>query len=472
LPFGPKRILAITNLLLVPFVALGVLGVVDVLAKAFSRVRLSPSFLRGFFGKASPRAAALVLMALALSVQATLALYQAYPQQEIVDLQPSVYEMEAIYYINSTARGPYVVLCDSQLANLAIGLLGIDYGYAGSKYGLWGIPNYDYPTLKLYSEMVKSPSISFMNEALELDFARWAKTAFFVLSVKAGKSFDQVLTRALEVLPVDAVFGDGKLYVFRYPLPVFEEAGPSVRVVLDDGLGGEQDMSTEFVYMVENEINSTLTLSGHTSYNVTEFPAQWTFLDLMVNNTPSRFDDSSDVNSFIYVKGLQQSDVLTIKWLFNRRYTDVGWKEDSFKRLDLWHTHDLYRGTISPSISSDGNVLRMSYFFRPGSYQYYYYVTSVGLSTDDYPYLLMRWRCDQPVAVAAVYFELGGVQETVSLGSISEKWSTIVVPLQSGGSGDVVRTVMVGISNLRNQRLDAQATLEIDYIMLSNKANP
>jgi len=242
LPFGPKRVLAITDLLLVPFVALSLFGIVNVLARLSSYVKMSPSSVKRLFGKVSSRAVAFVLIGLALSVQATLALYQAYPHQEIVDLQPAVYEMEAINYINSTAGGPYIVLCDPQLANLAIGLLGIDYGYAGGQYGLWGIPDFTYPTIKLYSDMLKAPSLSIMKEALGFDFASWAKTAFFVLSVKAGKSFDQVLPRALEVLPVYAVFGDGKLYVFRYPMPVFEEAGPNVRVTFDDGLGGEQNV--------------------------------------------------------------------------------------------------------------------------------------------------------------------------------------------------------------------------------------
>jgi len=185
-----------------------------------------------------------------------------------------------------------------------------------------------------------------------------------------------------------------------------------------------------------------------------------------VNNESRHFDDSSDINTFVYIKGLQSSDVLTVKWLFNGRFTKVGWKEDSFKRLDRWRTHDLYKGTMMPSISSDGNVLRMSYSFTPNTYWYYYYVTSVSISTNDYPYLLMRWKSDQPVAAAAVYFEVGGVQEIIPVGSQSMNWNTVVVPLPSNSA---VSIVMIGISNVKNMKLAGPATMQIDYILFSSK---
>jgi len=467
LPYGSSRILVIADFLLVPFVALGFLSLIALLRKTISRAKNTiadvPSMRFGL--RINPRIFGLLLIGLFLSLQATAALYVAYPQKEIVQVQPSVYELDAIRFIDSNSPQRYVVICEPGFASLAIGAFGMDYGYLGGTRGVFGYPDWSYPTIQMYSEMTKAPSLGIMQQAIE--FAS-AKYAYFVVSER-NPNLDQVVNRTSEILPIYRVFGDGKLYIFMYPLPLIEESGPAVTVVFDDGLNGQQDIQTKLVYMVESEINSTVTLMGFTSYNITAFPSHWTFLDLRVNNKPSRFDDSSDVNSFVYVKGLQQSDVLTISWLFNRRFTEVGWKEDSFKRLDLWHAHELYGGTIVPRIYSDGNVLRMSHFFRSGFYQYYYYVSSVGLSTDDYPYLLMRWRCDKPVAIAAVYFESGRVQEAVPMGGMSEKWSAIVVPLQSG---EIVDTVMVGITNVENLGLDAQATLEIDYIMLSGEPKP
>lgn len=467
-PFGAGRILAMADFLLVPFVALGLLTLVAPLKKAFSGGRRNFSLSlssRKLSVNISPRFLGFLLVALFLSMQATSMLYRAYPQSELVKVQPSAYEIEAIKYIDSNSSSRYVVLGHPAFGSLAVGFLGMDYAY-GAARGLFGPPDWSYPTVAMYLEMTKNPSVGILKQAMNFGKTK-AEISYFVVSVRE-KYFEEIVDRTLEILPVNRVFGDGKLYVFKYPLPVFKEDGSVVKVVFDDGLGGEQYVNTTFVYMVESEINSTLTLTGYTSYNVTEFPMHWTFLELAVNNESRRFDDSSDINTFIYVKGLQPSDVLTIKWLFNRRYPNVGWKEDSFKRLDKWRRHDLYPGTIVPTISPpDGNILRMSYSFTPGNYSYYYYVTSVNVSTNDYPYLLMRWRADLPVAVAAVYFELMSGQGIVSLGSISLEWSTIVVPLTPNS---IVSIVMVGLSNARNQLLAGLATLEIDYILFSAQA--
>ena len=465
LPYGARRILTMADFLLVPFVALGFF----VIARAFgkgsswgSRAGSSVDVsLKKFKLNLNRRFVGLLLVCLFLSLQITVALYQAYPSSEIVKVQPSAYELEAVQFIDSNSHERYVVLCHPQFASLAIGFLGTEYGWGGgNSRGRFGIASFKYPIAEMYLGMTKNPSIGILQEGM--DFAN-ATLSYFVVSVR-DKNFEESVERTLEILPAIRVFGNGKLYVFMYPLPVFEEPGSMVKVVFDDGLGGEQYVQTRFVYMVESGINSTLTLTGYSSYNVSEFPTHWTFLELTVNNVSRRFDESSDVNTFVYVKGLQTSDVLTIKWLFNRHYPNVGWKEDSFKRLGNWRR---MWGTIVPAITTDGNILRMSHSFTPGNYWYYYYVTSVNVSTNDYPYLLMRWRSTLPVAAAAVYFELGSAQVTVALGSMNPEWSTIVVPLYPDR---FVSTVMVGLTNLRytpDYALSGTGTLEIDYILFS-----
>lgn len=475
LPYGAGRVLAMVDFLLVPFVALGFLMIARMFGKGSSvKSRIGSSVgsaIKRFKVDPSRRFVGWVLVCLILSVQTTVALYQAYPRSEIVTVQPSAYEVEAIQFIDSVSSERYVVLCHPTFSSLAIGFLGLDYGWAGGDRGLFGMPQAQayqggwYPTVQMYFDMTKNPSIGILEQAME--FAN-AKVSYFVVSVRDPK-FDDVLKRTLEILPVYRVFGDGKLYVFAYPLPFTEEPGSLVRVVFDDGLGGEENVRTRFSYMVESEINSTLTLTGYTSYNVTDFPMHWNFLELSVNDAPSRFDDSSDINTFVYAKGLQTTDVLTIKWHFNRRYPNVGWKEDSFKRLDKWGTHEFYEGTMVPTITSDGNVLSMSYSFSSGSYWYYYYAARVNITTNDYPYLLLRWRSNQRVAVAAVYFEHGGALEAVPFGSTSPEWSAIVVLLPPGV---IVRTVMVGLSNVRNQRFSGIGTLEVDYILFAASTTP
>jgi hypothetical protein len=461
LPYGAHRVLPMADFLFLPFVALGVIEVVNVLARVFSYVKPSAFFLKRVNFRFMSRSAGFALICLVLSAQAILVLNQAYPHQEIVNIQPAVYMMDAVYYINSTASGPYVVLCDTQLANIAIGLLGIDYGYAGGRHGLFGMPDFTYPTIVMYNTMVRSPSVFVMQKAIS--FTGWAKVAYFVLSVMAGEKFETALEKTQEILPVDAVFGDGKLYVFKYPLPIIEESGPQVKVVFDDGVSTEY-AETKLQYFLEKEINSTLTLSGHTSYNITEYPMHWTFLDLRVNNVSRPFDEASDINTFVYVKGLKTDDVLTVKWQWNSKYPSAVWKEDSFR--SGWRTHDLYSGTLIPTIVSDGNILSISYSFTPGPYLYYYYIKAVNISTTENQCIMVRWKCDGSVAVVAFYSELGLARgfEVVRLGSVSTDWTvtTFELPLNMW-----VTYVLVGINNLSAKDTSGMKTLSVDYILIS-----
>ena len=317
-PYSPGRIPVTGDFLLAPFVALGLLTIVEMLSKAALRRKMNVSlslFSRKISVKEGPRLLGMLLIGLFVSLQATSVLYQAYPRDEIMKVQPSVYELEAVKYIDSTAPGRYVVLCDTQLASLAIGFLGKDYGYVGGGRGVYGVPSFGFPTIQMYLEMVKKPSINIMLRGME--FAD-AIVCYFVVSMR-WPNFEKIVEETREVLPADKVFGGGKLYVFKYPLPVVEEPGPLVKVVFDDGANTSY-VQTRFVYMFETEVNSTLRLSGHGSYNITEFPAYWTFLDLRVNNVSRRFDESSDINTFVYMNGLEPQEVLTVTWRSNPMY--------------------------------------------------------------------------------------------------------------------------------------------------------
>lgn len=459
-PYSPGRILTMGDFLLAPFVALGLLTIAEMLSKAALRRKINVSvsfFSRKISVKEGPRLLGMLLICLFVTLQATSVLYQTYPRDEIMKVQPSAYELEAVKYIDSTTPGRYVVLCDTQLASLAIGFLGKDYGYLGGTRGVYGIPSFGYPTIQMFLEMEKQPSINIMLQGMA--FAD-AVASYFVVSVRRPK-FDKIVQETLEILPAEKVFGGGKLYVFKYPLPIIEEPGPQVRVIFDDGANTSL-VQTRFVYMFETEVNSTLTLSGHSNYNVTEFPSYWTFLDLTVNNASRGFDESSDINTFVYVNGLKPQDVLTVTWRSKPRYSAVGWKEDSFK--SEWHTHERYRGTIMPKIETDGNILSLSFSFTLESYQYYYYVKSTNISTSDYDYVIVRWRATGRIAVAAVYFDYGS-QEIVPLGSESFDWTVTIVKLPSGLN---ITSVMVGVTNLRLPRdTSGELAMDIDYILVS-----
>ncbi len=459
-PFGPGRMLPMGSLLLAPLVALGLLTMADTLQNVilhfsarliFKRIRVNINL----------RKIGILLVCLFFSIQATSGLYSAYPHEEIVKVQPSQYEIEAIHYLNSTIETPYVVLGSPIFASLATGFLGEDYAYFGGVPGWFGIESYGYPTQRLYLDMTKNPSISIMEEAMRYI---QAKTCYFVVSVREP-NFDKIVQQTSEILPVDKDFGDGKLYVFKYPLPIIEESGPEVKVVFDDGASAGY-VPTKVSYMLKSEANSTVTLSGHSSYNITDFPLAWTFLDLTVNNVSTSFHESSNINSFIYKSGLSPSDVLRVTWLSNLNYLVAGWKEDSFD-LSKWRRS---AGSITPEIATDGNVLSMSWNFTPGKYEPYYFVRDCNISTNDYEYVIVRWKSTQRIAVVAVYFELETTagQTIVPLGSYSPGWTVTIAELVPNTR---LALVMVGITNVYDINMSGVGTLYVDYILFVNKGS-
>lgn len=456
IPYGAGRVLAMADFLLVPFVALGFFMIAKTFGKSSSlKSQIGSSFKRLRTGL-SRRFVSLFLICLFLSLQTTVVLYQAYPHNEIVKVQPSDYELEAIQYMDSDAPGRYVVLCEPTFAGLAIGTLGADHGYIGSGRGAFGIPELWYYLAQMWLSMTKQPSTGIMKEAMNIANAT---VGYFVVSIRSSE-FESIIQRTTAAFGrPDKDFGYGKLYLWRHPLPIYEEPGRYVKVAFEDG--NFTYNQTKFVYMIESEINSTLALSGHVSYYITEYPLNWTFLDLTVNNMTAKFDESSDVNSFIYINGLSPNDTVAVTWLSNRNYPFVGWKDDSFKTG--WETHWLYPGNIEPTIVSDGNILSLSHYFTPGSYEYYYYVKPVNVSTDEYNYVMIRWKSNGPIAVAAVYFELEVVQYVVELGSQSGGWATTIVKMPPG---DSITNVMVGISDARAPSLLGFRTLQIDYILI------
>jgi len=457
-PYGPGRILVMADLLFAPFVALGLLTVVDTFSNRAST--FSPRFVRRVKINLKPYSLGIFLVCLFLSLQVTSSLYKAYPRSEIVSVQPAGYEVDAINYIRNDANGDYVVLCSPTFASLATGFLGVDYSYHGSgTRGWFGVPEYDYPPQRLYIEMTKRPSISIMEEAMSYINA---ETSYFVISTRE-QDFDKIVESVSDVLPVNKVFGNGKLYIFKYPLTLVEEPGPNIKVVFDDGasLGS---VPTSISYKVRSEATSTLTLSSHSSYNITDYPLAWTFLEVTVNDTLTSFDKSSNIQEFIYKSGLSPNDVLRVRWLANLDYTEIGWKEDSFD-LSQWRGS----GSITPTIKSDGNILSISWNYIPPNYNPYYYVRDCSISTNSYQFIKIRWKSTGPIAVAHVYFETEG-QTLVPYGSESKDWTVTIAELRPN---QTIKSVMVGITNLVDPTdISGLQTLYVDYILIGNRAKP
>jgi len=57
----------------------------------------------------------------------------------------------------------------------------------------------------------------------------------------------------------------------------------------------------------------------------------WTFLSLKVNGADVQFDATSDVNTFLYIKGIDPEESVEVAWHADEHYPHAGWKDDSFK---------------------------------------------------------------------------------------------------------------------------------------------
>lgn len=455
LPYGPTRIVAIADILSIPLVALGLLMTANFLKKGFSVRR------RSRLKNVSAGSFAIVMICLFLSAQATLALYSAYPRDD-PPVEPAWYEIEAAYYLNSTS-GKYVVLCEPGFANLAIGFLGADYAY-GSGHGTFGVPEWNWWVSQSSWAMENNPSIDILLNAMQ---KVGASVGYVVVSTRLpeGYNLEDIVERVSGVLPVDKVFGDGKLYVFKYSMQVVTGEGPKVTVVYDEG-ASEENVTTKFASASVNEVNYTLTLSGHSSYNVTNYPDNWTFKAIYVNQQFSGFDNRSDINWFIYVSGLVPTDVVEVAWQANNLYPNAGWKDDSFKYG--WQTNPYAPGTVKPTVLTDGNILEISWIFVPGEHFYYQYDKLVGVSTDSYPYLFLKWRTTGPVAEVLVsYDERSQQQAIVGYGGESLSWTVTVVKLLPGEN---INSITVGITNYKDvTSVSGFQALYVDYILISAK---
>jgi hypothetical protein len=460
LSYGAGRILTIYNFLLAPFVASGIRSLVVSVNKVgqSSNMHIVAKRRRRIF---SPKYLIVIVLSIIIALQSVVTLYQAYPLNE-VGLAPTSYEADAIYYINSTADRPFSVVSDTLFTNLAIGLLGQGYSY-----GVFGVPDWSYYLQHVYLLMTQNPSLTLLKQVQD-NFND--SEVYFVLSARLS-NFGSVLEEMSALMQssgpelTEKAFGDGNLYIFKYISIPVQGIGPSVMVTYDNGT--IMQMPTRFRYVIKEEVTYNVTLTGSSSYNITNYPEYWTFQSLTINRiVPSTFDNSSDINHFIYKSGLLPQALLEVKWFADEFHTTIGWKEDSFK--SGWET---YSGQapypINPEVMSDGKVLTVSWNFTPGLNQVYYFAKAVNVSTDNYPYVIVRWKCSASVAVIGVYFRVGNeefFQSVVPFGSESSDWTLTTVKLPSGMN---LSHVMIGIADFKYLTSPIEAVLSVDYILIA-----
>jgi hypothetical protein len=380
-----------------------------------------------------------------------------------VGIAPTIYEMEAVSYISSTATRRFVVVSDTLFSNLAIGLLGIDWGFLGERQkGSFGYPLWEFPIQQDFTRMVDQPSLEILDDAIE--FAS-AEEAYLVISIRNPK-FNETVEKMLEMLPVDRTFGDGKLYIFKYPVPAFEGEGPRVKVVYNEGASTEE-VNSRYFYVIKKDVTYSIEVTGHSSYNVSDFPQYWLFKNVTVNNVRQTYDNSSDINSFILLRGLNPLDTLRVSWKADDEFPVCGWKEDSFK--NGWAPYPAYSYKLEPIITTENGILSLSGDYKEGSPQEaidFYYSKHANVSTDDNQFITIKWRSFGKVAVSYVYFDDGTNQEILPFGSYNPLWSVIRVNLMPGKR---INYVMVGLSNIKDMaNIIGVQTIQVDYILICN----
>lgn len=456
--YGAERALVIAEFLFTPFIGL----LISTLPRLFETGKSV-----GHGHSINPRSVFEVLLILLVSLQSTVSVYQAFPRNE-VGIAPSVYEMEAVYYISSTATTRFVVVSDTLFSNLAVGLLGVDWGAIGeNQKGGFGTSGWEYPLQQDFISMVNQPSLEILDKAR--DFAA-ADEAYFVISIRNPK-FNETVQKMSEMLPVDKIFGDGKLYVFKYPVPAFEGEGPMVKIAYDDGALTEE-VKSRYFYFIKKDVTYSIEVTGYSTYNVSDYPQYWLFKALTVNNVQQGFDNSSDINNFVLVRGLNPPDTLKISWAANNEYPFCGWKEDSFR--EGWGPYPRYAYQLDPVISTTNGILTLSADFKAGSNTTtdvldFYYAKPANVSTDQYPYITIRWLSYGRVTVSYVYFEDGSNQEIIPFGSYNLLWTVTRVKLVPGKQ---IQYVMVGLSNIKYMPdIKGIQTLRVDYILICGSAS-
>ncbi len=275
-PFSTERIWIFRDLLLVPFAAIMIVFLYKV---TYTKARVvSEQVRRSDLIKFS---VVTLVFCLAASGFVVLATERAFIISPVL-LNTTPYEVEAIEYIDRTTPGRYIVISDPIISTAAYGILGFQsratYFRESSLFYLL----FTHPSAKTLTDMMGPGGVS---------------SAYFVVSNRY-RDFADAVARAKKVFETYAIFGDGKLYVFR---PSTEQSY-AVPVIVDAGNFSRVD------YPIEFEMNITEALShlaGHldpNSIRVTdpkgeELPSQF-------DDFQAWFDDCSSLDNWSYERAL------------------------------------------------------------------------------------------------------------------------------------------------------------------------
>jgi len=454
-PFGAGRVWVLSDLLSIPFAAIFMIKVADYLLKnlVIGTGQAVASWHRRLLGNLSVTA-----LVFALSGLISMSLILGYTVSNAPSSAQNAYltssELEAARFIDSMASERYVVVSYTffKLAGYAVVGTNNPSAYYSTLYdGGW---------MEELFDQVNHGSALGMYDAIQ---ANNASMGFYVTSrARYPKVADQVI-RSLQERPdfrLTGVFQDD-VYVFSYQAPaqrIVEGIGPSVKV-----LGSLQSPNTTFVRdMISFETTYKLELSGLNEYLVTNWPAPWSFEAI----TPSPGTSSIDANSWINFTR-SESEKYTVLWTANDLYGNVGWKDDSF--LTDWGIRHGQGFEQAPIEERSGDILTLTGDFRKDTRQVYWLQKVVRLSTDLYPYFIVRWRSTGACAISWVYYSDGDGESIVFYGSESMEWTTTIVRLPPGKT---VSSVMIGLDDFTEEATSGIQSAYFDYVMLASVINP
>jgi len=266
-------------------------------------------------------------------------------------------------------------------------------------------------------------------------------------------------TRMNMLSAFELIHVEGNASLFKFPkLLSFVRSGPSVMVAADS-----QIISKETVYNISHPSTYSLTLTGYTSYNVSDFPIHWSYENVTINNE-IRPPSSLDANSYILISNVSTKDEITMTWKATLLFGEVGWKDDSFRTG--WMGNAIF--------STDGDIVTISYKNNDTNVAWPTFSRTfvpVNTTADGYRYLIIRLFIEEQASDDYILIYLRDQTEGKKPISVYEKlprgqWTTLVTDCQQGFGQNKVNHVDAIEIFLRTAG-GATSTIKIDYIMLA-----
>jgi hypothetical protein len=487
-PFSPERMWVLTNMLTIPFAAVAIVKAMGYLSTRLAStmsVKLSGG-AESLGNIASPNThsinfgqiLAVAIVILSISSLITSAVYNAYAHSTYMRAWTTAHEIDAARYIEETTprNETYAVLCEAttRLAGYAV------VGPQNPRAYYYGA--YESRLLTpLYNEMVRDPSLGPVLEAQSKNNASivYVMVSTFRPPVDGNPGvIEQMMD--LPFFELHGVFGEGvyirgnfeaSVYVFRVRPPrerIIRGTGPLVYVY-----NNQTFVNTTFTLdIVTYQANLTAIVAGLPSYNITGWPTHWSFESI----TPSPIGKYVDANKWINFTS-SETETYSVKWTANMLYQPVGWKDDSFK--EGWRVTRSIHWEEEPQTSTDGDVLTMTGLFQEGIREGLVLEREVAnVSTDEYPYVVVRWRSTGTCASVLVTYD-GNLTNVLKpelewtvpvYGQYSDEWKVSIAKLAAGKAITSVRLYLDDYPSWTD--LDGTHSVYYDYIMLANLTTP